>query len=178
MAETKIEDFYQKYFNSKDQIAKITLGDLKEFKKESITTEQFLDYLCQKKGLLLHGSIHQIDIGKLTAKKGKIFAANKAVIAIMRSLHSNSDINLQYPYFISGKNPFWFEIHTKGDGKLTNKDKGFVYILNNDGFKNEPKGSWQFVKETEKIDIVAVIETENNDFTYSIKILNDYKPEI
>ena len=174
--EIKIEGFYKKYFSSSEKGFKITLDNMQELKKEGITTEQFLDYLCQKKGLLLHGSIHQVSDDKLVAKKGKVFAANKAAIAIMRSLYSNSDVNLQYPYFISDKNPFWIEMHAKADGKFTKKDTGFVYVINSDGFKNEPEGSWQFVKEAEEVDIIAVVETESGDFTYPVKIFNDYRP--
>jgi len=54
------------------------------------------------------------------------------------------------------------------------EDSGFVYIVKSEGFKNEPKGSWQFVKETEEIDFIAVVETENDDFTYSVEIFNDF----
>ena len=116
-------------------------------------------------------------VDKLVAKNGKIFAANMAAIAIMRSLYSNSDVNLQYPYFISDKNPFWIEMHTKADGKFTKIDSGFVYIVNSDGFKNEPETSWQFVREADEVNIIAIIETESNDFVYPVKIFNYYNPQ-
>lgn len=173
--ETKIEDFYNKYFNSNKDVIKLNLEELQELKREGITTEQFLDYVCQEKGLLLHGSIHQVEDDKLTSKNNKIFATNKSAIAMMRSLYSNKDVNLEYPYFIDGKNPLVLKIHTKADGKFIKANRGFVYIVNSDGFKNDPEGSWQFIKETNEVDFIAVIETESDDFNYPVKIFNDFK---
>ena len=151
-----------------------SLEIMRDLKKEGITTEEFLDYLCQKHGLLLHGSIHRIGRNKILAKNNKIFAANRSAIAIMRSLYSNSGVNLQYPYFISDKNPLVLEVHAREDGKFIKKDTGFVYIIDSDGFKNDPSGSWQFVKEGEGVDIVAVVETENDDCAYPVKIFKDF----
>lgn len=172
--EAKIESFFKKYFNQNKEIVKISLGTLRILKKDSIATEQFLDYLCQEKGLLLHGSIYWVKNGKLISENNGIFATNKAAIVIMRSLYSNEGVNLQYPYFISDKNPLKLGIHTRADGKFTKKNTGFVYILNGDGFKNEPKGSWQFLKETDKVDFIAVVETESNDFTYPVRVFDDF----
>ena len=170
----KIESFYKKYFGSNKEVVELPLKALRGLKKEGVSIEQFLDYLCQKQGLLLHGSIHQAKNGKLTSKSNKIFASNKSAIAIMRSLYSNADVNLQYSYFIDDRNPLTLKIHTPANVKFTKKDSGFVYIVKSEGFKNEPKGSWQFVKETEEIDFIAVVETENDDFTYSVEIFNDF----
>ena len=172
--EIKIEDFCKKYFGLKEKSKRLSSEVMQELKKEDITTEQFLDYLCQKQGLLLHGSIHEIKHGKIKSNYNKIFATNKGVIAIERSLYSNVGVNLQYPYFISKENPFVLKIHTKDDGKFIKKDKGFVYVLKNNGFKNDPKGSWQFVKESSEADFVAVIETHDKDFTYPVEIFNDF----
>lgn len=173
--EVNIESFYRKYFGSNEVGIKLPLKALRKLKKEGVTTEQFLDYLCQKKGLLLHGSIHQAKDGKLISKDNKIFASNKSAIAIMRSLYSNTDVNLEYPYFINDKNPLILKIHTRPNGTFIKKDTGFVYVVSGDGFKNEPQGYWQFIKETEEVDFIAVIETENDDFTYPVEIFNDFE---
>jgi len=101
--ETKIESFYKKYLGSNKESFKISLEALGELKKEGITTEQFLDYLCQKHGLLLHGSIHEIKHNKIKSGYNKIFASNLGVIAIERSLYSNVGVNLQYPYCVCRK---------------------------------------------------------------------------
>jgi len=162
---------------------KTALGREKDFKdiiliekylNKGIAVEKLMDYICKKYGLLLHGSIHEIKHGKIKSNYNKIFATNKGVIAIERSLYSNVGVNLQYPYFISKENPFVLKIHTKDDRKFIKKDKGFVYVLKNDGFKNDPKGSWQFVKESSEVDFVAVIETKDKDFTYPVEIFNDF----
>lgn len=147
---------------------------IENYLNKEVATEEFLDYICNKYGFLLHGSIHKIKNGKLTSKNNKIFATNKAVVAIARSLYSNAGVNLQYPYFINNENPFILKIHTQPNGKFIKKDVGFVYVLKSDGFKSDPKNSWQFIKENNEIDFIAVIETKSNDFKYPVEIFKDY----
>ena len=176
--ELNIEKFYKNYFCIDKKDIKISLELLLKIKNAGISTEQFLDYLCQKHGFLLHGSIHEIKNGKIKLNYNKIFASDRAVVAIERSLYSNVGVNLQYPYFINEENPFVLKIHTKSDGKFIKKDKGFIYILDRNGFKNEPEGSWQFIKESREVNFIAVIETENNDFTYPVEFFNDFDEEL
>ena len=165
----KMEDFYKRHFeSSEEKVKKISLENLQELKEEGITTENFLDYLCQEHKLLLHGSIHKISGDKLKSSKKKIFASNKAAIAIMKSLYSGGNVNLEYPYFISEKRPLVLKIHIPPDGKLIKASKGFVYVVDGAGFKNSPKGSWQFVKKAEEVEFNAVVETEDNDFQYPV----------
>jgi len=73
-----MEDFYKKYFEMQVKgVRKISLDNLKELKERGLTTEQFLDYICQNHGFLLHGSIREIDGDKLKSQYKKIFVANK-----------------------------------------------------------------------------------------------------
>ena len=59
--ETKMEEFYAKHLAGKgSEINIISSEAIKELKNEGIRLEQFLDYLCQKHSLLLHGSVHEI----------------------------------------------------------------------------------------------------------------------
>ena len=59
--EEMMETFYKKFSETgENSVKKISLEQLRELKEKGITTENFLDYLCQKNGLLLHGSIHEI----------------------------------------------------------------------------------------------------------------------
>jgi len=44
-------------------------------------------------------------------------------------------------------------------------------VVNRVGFKNSPKGSWQFVKNVEEIEFNAVVETEDGDFQYPVDFL-------
>ena len=147
---------------------------LGEIKSLHLSLEESLDCICNKYGFLLHGSIHKTDGNKIISKNGKVFASNKAAIVIMRSLYSNEGVNLQYPYFITKEKPFILEIHAKASGKYIKKDTGYVYVLKNEGFKKDPEGSWQFVKEANEVEFVAVIETKSSDFTYPLKIFNDF----
>lgn len=153
---------------------KISSDLLSKLKNHKESTENFMDWLCGNKKFLLHGSIHKISGNKIISNKGKIFASNKAAIAIMRSLYSNEGVNLQYPYFIDKDHPLMMEIHT-GNGKYVKKNNGFVYIIKNEGFKNDPEGSWQFVKEANKTKFIAVVETKSKDFVYPAEVFNDFK---
>lgn len=176
--EEVMESFYKKFFDTPEKgIKRITLEQLRELKEKGITTENFLDYLCQKYGLLLHGSIHEINGNKLKANLKKIFAANKSAIAIMKSLYSNKtenqSINLEYPYSINADNPLILKIHTTPNGKFIHKENGYIYIVNGEGFKNEPEGSWQFIKEADEVEFNIVVETEDNDFEYPVELHDD-----
>jgi len=169
-----MEDFYKKFSESSEKgIQRISLEQLRELKEKGITTENFLDYLCQKHGQLLHGSIYEIVDGKLKSGRKNIFASNKSAIAIMRSLHSNINVNLEYPYFLDKDNPLVLKIHTLPNGKFSSKENGFVYVINGEGFKNEPKGSWQFFKETGEVEFSMVIETEKDDFKYPVEFYDN-----
>lgn len=176
--EEVMESFYKKFFDTSEQgVKRISLEQLSELKEQGITTEKFLDYLCQKHGVLLHGSIIEINGNKLKANLGKIFAANQSAIAIMKSLYSNKvenqKLNLEYPYSINADNPLILKIHTAPNGKFIHKENGYIYIINGDGFQNEPEGSWQFIKEADEIEFSIIVETEDDDFKYPVELHDD-----
>ena len=154
---------------------KFSLEILKDLRWE-FSTESFLDWICQDNKFILHGSVNEIIGNKIISEKGKLFATNKSAIAIIRSLYSNSNVNLQYPYFINEDHPLKLEIHTK-NGEYVKKSRGFVYVLKSDGFKNDPEGSWQFVKESNESQFIVVFETEEKDFNYPVKIFNDFQKD-
>ncbi|MFH1253638.1 MAG: hypothetical protein V1664_04920 [Candidatus Uhrbacteria bacterium] len=168
-------DFYEKFFSDSGTkgVKRISLEQLRELKEKGITIENFLDWLCQSKGLLLHGSIHEIAGEKLTSEQGKIFVSNRSAVAIMRSLYSNVGVNLQYPYFVTKDSPLILKVHTPTNKKFIKKENGFVYLVNSAGFKNEPEGSWQFVKEADGVEFDMVIETETADFKYPVEFFDD-----
>ncbi|MFH1326107.1 MAG: hypothetical protein ABIH48_01410 [Candidatus Falkowbacteria bacterium] len=170
-----MDNFYKKFFESDEKsVKKISLEQLRELKEKGITTEDFLDYLCQKHPFLLHGSIHKITGDKLKSDINKIFASDKSAIAIMKSIYSNINVNLGYPYFFDKDNPLVLKIHTPLSGKFISKETGFVYIVSSEGFKNEPEGSWQFFKETNEVEFDMAVEIEKADFNYPVEFYNDF----
>jgi|TARA_Y100000310_G_scaffold172499_1_gene172610 hypothetical protein len=173
--EEVMEGFYKKFSETSEQgVKKISLKQLRELKEKGITTENFLDYLCQKQGVLLHGSINEIGDDKLKSGWKKIFASNKSAIAIMRSLYSNINVDLEYPYFFDKDNPLVLKVHTPPDGKFISKENGYVYIVNGEGFQNEPKGSWQFLKKVDEVKFCMIVETEKADFKYPVEFYDDF----
>ncbi len=172
--EKSLECFFKNHSNSQEQFAKrISLEDLKGLKKEGITVERFLEYVSKSTGFLLHGSIHEIQDGAISARGGKVYGTNNPAIAILRSLYSNEDVNLQYPYYLDEENPLTVKIHTYSEGGYIQKERGFVYLINPEGFRNDPVGSWQFVKEGSKAGIEMIVETEKCDFQYPVEFVND-----
>ena len=170
-----MENFYKNFSETnKGDVKKISLNQLKELKEKGITTEKFLDYLCQKHSLLLHGSIREKKEGKLRAKHKKFFASNKSAIAIMRSIYSNIGVNLKYSYFLDKNNPLVLKIHTSPKRGFIRKENGFIYVVNNEGFQNKPKGSWQFIKKADEVNFSLVVETEKSDFQYPVEVYNDF----
>ena len=167
-----LEEFYRELIQRYEDGEKVfvSLRDLSRLKEEGIHTETFLDYLSETHSLLLHGSIFHID-GKLKSRDSLIYASDRASIAIMRSLYSNIRAKLRYPYFIDENNPLELEIIIPEGETYEVKERGFVYVLKNDGFENIPKGSWQFIKETDSLDYLFAIETEKADFSYPVRVV-------
>jgi len=147
----------------------ISLEKLKELKDKGITTENFLQHLVNKQKKLLHGSAYQID-EEVRSSNGKIFATNNSAIAILKSLYSNVGVNLVYPYFINDDNPLILNIDSKKQVEKAEKERGFVYVLDQKGFENNPKGSWQFIKKESSVKFKTIIEIEKNDFKYPVQI--------
>ncbi len=173
-----MESFLKKFSDKDDQdVKRISTEQMKELKDKGISTEIFLDYLCQKHGYLLHGSIHEIPGNKLKSSQGKLFASNKSAIAIMKSLYSNINVNLSYPYFFDKDNPLVLKIHTPPNGKFISKENGFIYIINNSGFQNEPEGSWQFIKNNDEQEFTIILETEKDDFNYPVEVYEDLRTD-
>ncbi len=140
--ELEMGNFYTKNVEAAESENKrISLEALAELKEKGITTENFLDYICQKHGKLLHGSIHEISEGKLKSNQGKIFASNKSAIAILKSIYSNRNVELEYPDFINKETPLELTIHTPENGAHMKNEEGFIYLLDGEGFRNDPEGS-------------------------------------
>ena len=159
------ENLYQRIIQNPQDRGKII-----SINGSGISTEYFLDYLCRRRSLLLHGSVHYIE-GKLKAREGKIFTSNRAVIAIMRSLYSNVGVKLLYPYFIDREHPFGLRIIVPDGKHYESKEKGFVYVVRNEDFKNEPKNSWQFIKEAKELSFEFAIEIGKEDFRYPVEVV-------
>lgn len=172
--EKTMEDFYQRFWASQEtEVKKISLENLRELKEKEVTTEDFLNFLGQRDNILLHGSISQIDGDKLEQRVNSVFATDNPAVAIMRSVFSNRNANLEYPYFIDDDHPFSLTIHTKPDGEFLSTKKGYVYIVGRSGFINKPISSWQFISEDKEVKILGMIETERADFNYPTQVVPD-----
>ena len=157
------------------QPAFIKLEELKELKERGINLEDFLDYICHERRWLMHGSIQKIaENDRLRSKFGKIYGSNIAAVAIMRSLYSNRNTNLEYPYQVTAEQPFFLNIHFDPETGFIHVPRGYIYLIPRDRtFVNQPAGSWQYVSNSSSKEIRAVVETEEADFTHPVESADD-----
>ncbi|MBU1975395.1 MAG: hypothetical protein KKG59_03250 [Nanoarchaeota archaeon] len=182
-----IDDFVNEKEIMQPGISVVTRSDL--LKLPDYSTEQFLDHLVQQYGVLLRGSVDNLDDTHL--RGDRIYVSGKASIAIMKAIISNRDLTgdgLVYPYFIRvpkmiyspgsfsftseypifsiPANPFSVKIHGVHDQTI--RDTGTVYVVSTtNNFTNTPAGSWQHVTD-EPVPIAAKIEIQKADFNYPV----------
>jgi len=167
---THLDDFVVKYGLLGRGVSVISALGLRELKQRGCSAEDFLNYLVEKHNCLLHGSRKYIpeDFIK-TNSKNEVYATDSGGIAILRAIISNKGLaypGLEYPYFISDKEPLEVRIHGIKDDTIG--EKGLVYIIpNREGFKNQPEGSWQYISSSNAC-FSAIIEVLKEDFKYPV----------
>jgi hypothetical protein len=170
--EKALDEFIEDYqLNRKQGISIVKAQDLSQLKSAGYSVEDLLNHLSRNYQSLLHGSRADISDEFLRPNiTGKIFAADLAAIAIMRAIISN--IGLAYPglgynLVINENNPL--EIKIYGIKENTIADNGFVYVVNQrEGFINDKKSSWQYIRKNANVPISAKISIVKKDFTYPI----------
>ncbi|HNW20116.1 MAG TPA: hypothetical protein PLA53_01185 [bacterium] len=176
--EKKMDDFFDQLApENTDNIIKISADQVKHLEAEGIKLEAFLDHICAKHGYLMHGSLTEIKDKYLKSQFGKVFASNRSAIAIMRSIYSNRNVNLAYPYQYNDQHPLKLVVHTPENGRYISQDNGFIYLVKKDGFLNEPAGSWQFISQSPEVNYFIVVETKRADFNYPVEFKNDLDQE-
>src|SRR3989344_3044086 len=150
--------------------------DLKTIKEKRLKIEDFLNWLNKEKGYLFHGSGALILEGeKLISKRGVLHVTDDGGVATIKALFPNNlpgQTNLDYDLHKSGFQEVIIE--GKPEGEIM-RQKGYIYVLENDGFTNEgTQGVSEFVKplpEGKTQEYLFVIEVEKSDFNYSYKVV-------
>ncbi len=152
---------------SEKYISHVDLGSLK--------LEDFLNWVNAQKGYLFHASGTLIPSGeKLFSKRPVFYATDDGGVAIIKALFANNipgQTNLDYSLSKDGKQ----EVIISGKPeKEVIRQKGYVYVVENEGFSNEnTQGIAEFVKPLkggEFQDYLFVVEVEWKDFNYSYRI--------
>ncbi len=165
-------EYFDKIFEEKDDI---TLEDLSIMKEAGITTEQFLNYLREIKGVLFHGSRANIPLDSKinSGSREKVYASSDPAIAILKSIYLNNATNLGYPMFINdSRSNFILEIvDPKPD---TEGNSGYVYVISDtQNFEADQGSNWQYSKQDPAKDGVSFLkkfEIERDDFKYPVVI--------
>jgi hypothetical protein len=174
-----IDDFFEEFIAKHDVLGKKAKDDvmiitsasagLDDIKQKS-SVEAFLDYLVKQHNCLLHGSREYIIDNFLKANsEGNVYATDLGAIALLKAIISKKGLRypgLQYPLYISKQEPLEVRIH--GIKTSTVGEQGIVYVIKDrGGFVNEPKGSWQYIKQR-KAPFVAMLEVLRKDFRYPV----------
>lgn len=165
----EIDAFIQKFIVSDATEPRyIDSSTLFVLKSRGFTLEDLLNRVTDELKFLLHGSRVDISEGFLRPNaSGKIYTTDTASVAIMKAIISNRGLRypgLYYDFLLDRKSPLEVEIY--GMHENTIGERGFVYVIEDkEGFENEPKGSWQYVKEGRSaVPYVAKIEVLKEDF--------------
>ena len=153
----------------------ITFENLKLYKEKGLAVEDFLNWLNKEKGYLFHGSGTLIPSGeKLFSKRPVFYVTDDGGVAIIKALFANNipgQTNLNYKINKSPDQAVIIEGNPQGE---VFRQKGYVYVIENDGFSNEnTQGIAEYVKplkEGELQDYLFVMEIEQVDFNYTYKI--------
>lgn len=168
----QLQNFIEKYFvNTSGEVCLVDSGDLKELKDQGHSVEDLLNYLCESRNVLLHGSRIDISDNCLHPNdRGEVFASDVAGGAIMKAILSRDGLphpGLRYPLIIDEKNPP--EVRIYGFNDNTIGERGFVYVIpDRGGFENKPAGSWQYVSIGKNVPITAKVEVLKEDFNYPV----------
>jgi hypothetical protein len=164
-----LDEFIQDHrLDRESGISIVSEEDISQLRSTGYSVEDLLDHLSEHYQSLLHGSRTEFNNHLKPNIQGRVFSTDSAAIALLKAIISNElpPPGLKYPYFIDKKHPLEVKIHGINDETIG--DKGFVYVLNQrEGFENDPKGSWQYVKRGEA-PIAARIVVKRSDFTYPI----------
>lgn len=172
MPDKILDDFIGDYqLNRQEGISIVSARDLSQLKSAGYSVEDLFDHLSKHYQSLLHGSRTEISDDYLKQNgTGKVYASDLAAIALMRAIISNKGLKspgLQYPYFINKEHPLKVRIHGINDDAIG--QNGFIYVLNQrKGFENDPKGSWQYVRNGQDVPIAAKVAVEKSNFTYPV----------
>jgi hypothetical protein len=176
-----IDDFFEEFIAKHDVLGKKAKDDvmiitsasagLEDIKQKS-SVEAFLDYLVKQHNCLLHGSREYITDNFLkTNSEGKIYATDYGNIAILKAIFSEKKgSRIEYPQFISDERPLEVKIYGIQSDTIREaiRESGIVCVIaNRKGFVNEPKGSWQYIKQGEA-PFVAMLEVLRGDFTHHV----------
>ena len=156
----------------------ITSEDLGAYKEKGLVVEDFLSWANREKGYVFHASGILIPAGeKLFSKRPVFYVTDDGGVAIIKALFANNipgQTNLDYSLHKDGKQ----EVIISGKPeKEVLRERGYVYVVENEGFSNEnTQGIAEYtkpLKEGELQDYIFVMEIEKSDFNYSYRIADD-----
>ena len=152
----------------------ILVADRQRFGLFAGEIEPVLDALVKQRGVLLKGSGSKAKPGTplaLTGANAWAHATDEAAIALLQSLFSNEvprHLNKwTFPMRITREDPLVIKVVNPRPG--FQRPRGYVYLLEREGFKNYPARSWQWVSARDDRQVHGRIEVERRDFHYPVE---------
>jgi hypothetical protein len=169
---SEFEEFIDKNIFNGNDFSSVSPKKMENLRKSGHSVESLLDYMVQNYNVLLHGSTHDIQDRQLNSQRGIIYASNMASIALLKSVLSNKNANLRYPFKLENKDSLIVMI--EGLNEKTIRENGFVYIIpSTDKFEFDVNTSWQYARKTQTAPIIAKIPTTIYDFKYPVFDVSD-----
>jgi hypothetical protein len=136
--------------------------------------EGLLDALVKQHNVLLRGSGSAAPSGTpigLSPTSGWGYATDHAGIALLQALFSNQAPRhldkWAYPLFISRDHPLIVRVVNPRPG--FRRDRGYVYVLDREGFSNHPVPSWQWITTRRDRVVLGRLEVQRLDFHYPVE---------
>ena len=165
-----VDKLYEQLMDGRE----ILVSDRERFGLFAGEIEPALDALVKQRGVLLKGSGSKARPGTplgLTGPNTWAHATDEAAIAILQALFSNEvprHLNAwTFPMRITRDDPLVIRVVNPRPG--FQRPRGYVYLLEREGFKNYPARSWQWVSTQSDRQVQGRIEVERRDFHYPVE---------
>lgn len=102
-----MNSFYEKHLKEgyeNSDMRYLSSDGMKELKDNGVSTEKFLQYVCDVEDVMLHGLTCEIKDASLHSST-KVFATDVSGIALLKALYTNRGAVLHYPNVIDESHP-------------------------------------------------------------------------
>jgi hypothetical protein len=167
-------DVIVKVFQHLHAGGEIRLEDRPRWGIDPTDVEAVLEVLVKSHGTLLRGSGATVRPGSLIGlhpKTGWGYATDHAGVALLHAVLSNEAPRhldkWAFPLIITPTDPLVVRVVNPRPG--FQRMRGFVYLVNREGFRNSPVGSWQWITTRTDRRVLGRVEVQRREFHYPVE---------
>ena len=154
----------------------IRLEDRPRWGIDPTDVEAVLEALVKSHGALLRGSGAILQPGSLIGlhpSTGWGYATDHAGIALLQAVLSNEVPRhldkWAFPLIITPTEPLVVRVVNPRPG--FQRPRGFVYLVDREGFRNSPAASWQWVTTRTDRRVLGRVEVQSREFRYPVETM-------